>query len=128
MYKGTELPKNYNELTLAQKEAIWLGTLLVYEDSDNFDLQYWCDEIFAITENVIFEDDELYFYKSYNDYYCLVYKKLDDGIKGDFSYFFFDTFAERCERLWRLGDDYKEWTLRDYIRSKGFPVTTDFWE
>jgi hypothetical protein len=128
MYKGTELPKNYNELTLAQKEAIWLGTLLVYEDSDNFDLQYWCDEIFAITENVIFEDDELYFYKSYNDYYCLVYKKLDDGIKGDFSYFFFDTFAERCERLWRLGDDYKEWTLRDYIRSKGFPVTTEFWE
>jgi hypothetical protein len=128
MYKGTELPKNYNELTLAQKEAIWLGTLLVYEDSDNFDLQYWCDEIFAITENVIFEDDELYFYKSYNDYYCLVYKKLDDGIKGDFSYFFFDTFAEKCERLWRLGDDYKEWTLRDYIRSKGFPVTTEFWE
>lgn len=31
MYKGTELPEKYNELTLAQKETIWLGTLLVYE-------------------------------------------------------------------------------------------------
>ena len=64
MYKGTELPKNYNELTLAQKEAIWLGTLLVYESDFHFDAQYWCDEIFAITENAIFEDEYLYFYKS----------------------------------------------------------------
>lgn len=126
MYKGTDLPKNYNDLSLAQKEAIWIGTLLVYEVPAYFDVNYWSDIIVTTSETVLFEDEEICFCKSYNSEYLLRYKKSEYEIMGCFDYFF-DTGREDCEMLYRLGDKYKGMTVRDYIRSKGFPITSEFW-
>lgn len=129
MYKGVELPSNYNELTLAQKEAIWLGMLLVYEEPEYFELNYWVDDIVNASEVAIFEDDIFVLYKSYNDVYKIVYKQSKRSITSSFDYFFQPDEDCECALMWKiLGDEYKGITIRNYIRSKGFPITAEFWQ
>ena len=129
MYKGVELPNNYNDMPLHQKEALWLGMLLVYESPVYFDDNYWVDEIVNASELVIFEDDIVALYKCYNDAYKIKYKTVDEGITASFDYFFCpDEDNEYANMESILGDDYKDTTIRDYIRSKGFPITAEFWK
>ena len=128
MYKGTELPKNYEQLTLAQKEAIWLGTLLVYEESEYFDEDFWVDEIVTRSEFKLFEDENLKFLKCYNGEYALVNKTDNESYTlGDFWYFFDNEKPGKYAYLTFLGEDYKNVTIREYLREKGFPITAEFW-
>lgn len=127
MYKGTELPQNYNQLTIAQKEALWLGTLLVYEDSDYFDEDYWVDDIVNCSENTIYEDELIVFYKCYNAEYKLLFKKAEITRVGVFEDFFIPDNLREYYDMRILGDEYKDISLRDYLRSKAFPVNAEFW-
>ena len=59
----------------------------------------------------------------------ILYKRLNKSITSSFDYFF--TPDENCEyadmgRM--LGNEYKGIYIRDYIRSKGFPITSEFWQ
>ncbi len=129
MYKGTELPKNYEQLTLAQKEAIWLGTLLVYEEPEYFDENFWVDEIVNASEVAIYEDDIVALYKCYNDAYKITYKGINKGTSASFDYFFSPDDDCIYANMWNiLGDEFKDISIRDYIRSKGFPITAEFWQ
>ena len=130
MYKGVDLPNNYNELTLAQKEAIWLGMLLVYETGCYFDRYYWEDEIVNCCEKIVYEDDLIVFAKCYNSEYLLKYKTINDGMSSSFDYFFDSDETHEFLNIGKmLGvEEYKNIYLRDYLRSKGFPVTAEFWQ
>ncbi len=129
MYKDVELPNNYDSLTLPQKEAIWLGMLLVYEDVSYFDECYWVDEIVNASETVIFEDEIIALYKCYNDAYKILYKQLNKSMTSSFDYFFTpDEDCEYADMGRMLGDGYKGIYIRDYIRSKGYPITSEFWQ
>lgn len=125
MYKGVDLPSNYNELTLAQKEAIWLGMLLVYEEPDHFDEYYWVDEIVNRSEIVIYEDDVIKLCKCYNAEYSLDNKQTGKGMSSSFDYFF-ESIPEYISEIHEILG-YKI-SVRDYLRNKGFPVTAEFWQ
>ena len=129
MYKGVELPNNYNDMPLHQKEALWLGMLLVYELPVYFDIDYYVDEIVNASEVVIFEDDIVALYKCYNDAYKITYKGINKGISASFDYFFSPDDDCIYANMWNiLGDKFKDTSIRDYIRSKGFPITAEFWK
>ena len=127
MYKGVDLPSNYNDLTLAQKEAIWLGMLLVYEEPDHFDEYYWEDEILIRSEIVIYEDEVIKLCKCYNAEYSLDNKQTGKGISSSFD-FFFESKPDESN----LSDMHEvlgcKMSVRDYLRYKGFPVTAEFWQ
>ena len=108
---------------------IFIELALVYEADSYFDESYWVDEIVNTSETIIFEDDIVVLYKCYNDAYKILYKRLNKSITSSFDYFF--TPDENCEyadmgRM--LGNEYKGIYIRDYIRSKGFPITSEFWQ
>lgn len=129
MYKGVELPANYDNLSLANKEALWLGMLLVYEEPSYFNENYWVDEIVNASEVAIYEDDVIALYKCYNDGYKVVYKESGDSMSSSFDYFFNRDEDNKYANMWNiLGDDFRGITIRDYIRSKGFPVKSEFWQ
>lgn len=129
MYKGVELPSEYNNLTLPQKEAIWLGMLLIYEDDSYFDECYWVDEIVNASEVIIFEDDIINLYKCYNDLYKIHYKQLNKSMVSSFDYFFMPNEDCKYADMGKmLGGKYKGVFVRDYIRSKDFPITSEFWQ
>lgn len=130
MLEGTRMPDNYDELTLFQKEVLWLGTLLAYERPENFPLQYWCDKILEISHNIIFEDENIELAVGYGGEYSICYKEQDTGCTGCFYHFFEATDDEVIDSLKVgkiLGLDDKNMTLVDYLREKGFPITSEFW-
>lgn len=137
MLKGTEMPDNYNDLPLYQKEVLWLGTLLAYERSEHFPSQYWHDKIVEISFNIIFEDENIVLAKCYNGEYCLEYKNGAFGITGGFESFFIDNYYDEIDddevskslfvgRILGI-DTGEEITLIKYLRMKGFPITSEFW-
>lgn len=129
MYKGIKMPSDYDSLPLAQKEALWLGMLMVYEVPSYFDENYWVDEIVTASEITIYEDEVIALYKCYNDEYKIVYKECEQSICSSFEYFFLSGDDDKYANMWNiLGDNYKGINIRDYIRSKGFPITAEFWQ
>ena len=129
MYRNVEMPSDYESLPLAQKEALWLGMLMVYEVPSYFDENYWVDEIVNASEITIYEDDVIALYKCYNDEYKIVYKESGKGISSSFEYFFLSEDDDKYANMWNiLGDSYKDVSIRDYLRSKQFPITAEFWQ
>ena len=127
MYKGVDLPSNYNDLTLAQKEAIWLGMLLVYEEPGHFDEYYWEEEILICSEIVIYEDEVIRLCKCYNAEYYLINKQIGEGISSSFD-FFFGSMPDDDDILIMHKLLGCEMSVKSYLRSKGFPVTAEFWQ
>lgn len=136
MYKGTELPSNYNDLTIQQKEALWLGTLLVYEHPKNFDSDYWHNKIVTYSETILFEDENIILYKCYTSEYLIRFKNGQSGFSSGFPLFFTDEYLYTdefkncpCNNIGKYIhiEEYNNSTLVDYLRSKGFPITAEFW-
>ncbi len=129
MYRDVKMPSDYESLPLAQKEALWLGMLMVYEVPSYFDENYWVDEIVNASEITIYEDEIIALYKCYNDEYKIVYKESEKGISSSFDYFFLSEEDDKYANMWNiLGEEYKGVSIRDYLRSKQFPITAEFWQ
>ena len=128
MHKNVRLPDNYSDLSLSQKEAFWIGMLLIYEDSWHFDDDYWVDEIVNCSEVALYDDDLIALYKCYNAEYKLLFKKTSDSRTGVFGDFFSSDECDDYYCLDSLSDSYKGYSVRDYLREKGFPVDADFWK
>lgn len=128
MHKKVRLPNGYNEFTLAQKEALWIGMLLIYEESWYFDDDYWVDEIVNCSEVVLYEDELIALYKCYNAEYKLLFKQTGDYRTGEFADFFSSDECDDYYSLGSLSDDYEGYSARDYLRVKGFPIDAEFWK